>query len=192
MKKIFFAIVITILLALLFPIQGRCQTKRETVLEEWDALFYDLETIDDEYLEEWFLSYIELSETYPEYIHRDTIHNFYSNEEINLLLRVVETEAHGADFVQKVNVANVLLNRYWEYDTFGYTSMIDVVVEPNQFTYGRTIITDDTINALNFAFEIMDTTNGAIGFKSDKYSKTWNGWQYEFYDGGHYFYKLKE
>lgn len=162
----------------------------ETIQEEYYNLFNDLEIMDKEYLEEWFLSYVELCDYYG--IDRETVDIIYSEEEIELMLRVIETETHGCTFLQKVNVANVLLNRYQEYETFGYTNMTDLITHTNQFAYGRTYIMGETRNALNYAFEIRDTTDGAIGFRSDKKIENWNKWDYSFYDGAHWFYKLKE
>ena len=62
----------------------------------------------------------------------------------------------------------------------------------NQFAYYRKEISDSTVLALEYAFMIEDTTNGSIGFRSDKLVDGWNGWEYVFTDGKHYFYKIKE
>lgn len=190
MKKILLTFLLLIGVLLMFPITCFGKTRYETTKEEYKKLFEDLETMDQEYLEEWFLSYQELCNTYN--IERDTIDVIYSDEEIILMERVVETEVHGGTFLQKVNVANVLLNRFQYYETFGYLNMIDVITDKNQFCYSKVDITEETKNALNFAFEIKDTTDKAIAFRSDKNPNEWNNWEYSFYDGAHYFYKEKE
>lgn len=191
MRKAFYVVIATIALALLIPLTAFGKTKLDKIKQdEYYALFDDLENIDDGYLEEWFLSYVELCDTYD--IERETVDTIYSDEEIELMLKAIETEVYGGTFIQKVNIANVLLNRYQKYETFGYTDMCDVVTHKGQFAYYRSEITEETINALNFAFEIRDTTNGSIAFRSDKKVESWNGWEYEFYDGAHWFYKLAE
>lgn len=193
MKKIFLALFILLSALLMFPISCFGKTKYEAAQEEYQELFNDLETIDQDYLEEWFLSYVELCDTYDTYkLKRETIDSIYSEEEIILMERVIETEVHGGTFIQKVNVANVLLNRFQYYESFRYLDMVEVITDKNQFCYNKVSITDETKNALNFAFEIKDTTNKAIAFRSDKNPKEWNNWEYSFYDGAHYFYKKKE
>ena len=190
MKKIIFTLVIIISTVLLMPNNCFAKTKYEIAQEEYFELFNDLERMDKEYLEEWFLSYQELCDTYC--IERETIDTIYSEEEIELMLRVIETEARGGTFIQKVNVANVLLNRFQDYETFKYLDMTEVVIDKNQFCYSKNDITEETKNALNFAFEIKDTTNKAIAFRSDKKVENWNNWEYVFYDGAHWFYKIQK
>ena len=120
----------------------------------------------------------------------ETIYDIYSAEQINIMLRCIETEVHEQDFESKVNVASVILNRV-DHDLFP-TDPIEVITSPKQFCYGRTIISEDTILALEYAFEIEDTTNGCLAFRSDACPSTWNGWYYKFTDNaGHHFYSDK-
>lgn len=119
----------------------------------------------------------------------ETIYDYYSDEEIDIMLRCIETETYDCPFEAKVNVANVILNRV-DHELFP-SDAYSVVTAPNQFAYGRKNITEETILALEYAFEIEDTTNGCVGFRSDKNPSTWNGWEYVFTDGYHYFYRMK-
>lgn len=193
MKKIILSLLLIINFSLI-PVNSvhasNLNHYNEIIQEEYYNLFNDLKTMDKDYLEEWFLSYVELCDYYE--IDRETIDVIYSEEEIELMLRVIETETYDCSFLQKVNVANVILNRYQDYETFGYTNMVDLVTHSNQFAYSRTYITEETKNALNFAFEIMDTTDNSIGFRSDKKVENWNNWEYAFYDGAHWFYKIRK
>lgn len=165
MKKkclLFFALFLSIFMSI--EITANAKTRAE-IKEEYEELFDELETTNDEDLEEWFVKYKKFADTYD--CERDTIEYFFDEDEIYLMERVVETETHDADFIQKVNVANVLLNR-WQYcDIFG-TDITEIITSPNQFDYHRTEISESTIHALYFAFEIRDTTDGSIAFRSDR------------------------
>ena len=129
----------------------------------------------------WFVLYKSI-ET------KDTIYNHFTNEQIKMMQKCIETETFEADFDSKVNVACVILNRV-EHDLYP-TDPIEIITEKNQFAYGRNIISEDTILALEYAFMIEDTTNGCIAFRSDSSPDTWNGWTKQFTDeSGHTFYK---
>lgn len=168
----------------------KCNTKSkyEMAKETYEELFDELEVIEDEELEEWFIRYQKFANIY--YPGRDTIEYFFTEDEIQLMLQVIETETYQATFIQKVNVANVLINR-WSLGCFG-GDITEIITTPNQFTYDRTEISEDTINSLNFAFEIRDTTNGSIAFRSDKNTPHTSNFEFEMYDGVHWFYKFKE
>ena len=141
---------------------------------------------------EWYIAYKSVIEKYKGIIDPpETIYDYYSYDEINLMLRCIETETYQSDFLSKVNVANVILNRL-ECEEFS-TSVYDVITDENQFAYGREIISEDTVLALEYAFEIEDSTQGSIGFHSNSPCSTFNGWEYVFTDNaGHSFYKLSE
>lgn len=162
--------------------------KYEIVKETYEMLFDELENTPDEGLEEWFIKYKTFADIFDS--GRDTIQYFFTEDEIQLMLRVIETETYQATFIQKVNVANIILNR-WYLGVFG-NDITEIITAPNQFTYDRTEISEDTINALNFAFEIRDTTNGSVAFRSDKNTPHTSSLEYEMEDGIHYFYKFKE
>lgn len=140
---------------------------------------------------EWFLSYLEIVDRYSYIIDPpETIYDYFTEDEIYLIQRTVETECYEQDFESKVNVANVILNRY-ESDNLSFgCSIEEIITKSNQFTYWRKEISEDTIAAVEYAFSIKDTTEGCIAFRSDKRPDTWYGWEYQFTDeSGHHFYK---
>ena len=115
---------------------------------------------------------------------------------MELLFRIVETEVRGDEnFDEKVNVASVIFNRI-EHEDFPMT-LTDVLTEYPQFSsyisgaYRNVEVTDTTILACEYAFQIGDTTNGALYFDSTN----GNSWadrnkEHIFTDGvGHSFYK---
>lgn len=149
----------------------------------------DIATIKDE--KEWFLYYLEIIDKYSYIIDPpETIYDYYTEDEIYLIQRTVETECYDQDFESKVNVANVILNRY-ESDNSGFgCSIEEIITKSNQFAYGRKEISEDTIVAVEYAFSIKDTTDGCIAFRSNKRPDVWYGWEYQFTDeAGHHFYK---
>ena len=160
----------------------------ELVIKSMQTELELIEAIQDR--KEWFISYREIIDKYDWIIDPpETIYDYYTYDEINLILRCIETETYQSDFLSKVNVANVILNRI-ESGLFGST-VYDVITEKNQFAYGRENISEDTILALEYAFEIEDTTQGSIGFHSNAPTSTFNGWEYIFTDdAGHSFYRL--
>lgn len=137
---------------------------------------------------EWFLSYKDIVLKYSELIDPpETIFDYFTEDEVRLICRVVETETYQCDFNSKVNVANVVLNRF-ESGRFGDT-VEEVVTTENQFAYWRKNITEDTILAVMFAFEMEDTTYGALYFHSNKQTDTFCGRGYIFSDEAiHHFY----
>lgn len=141
---------------------------------------------------EWYLAYRNIVARYA-YIagYPDSVFDYYTNDEIELMCRVIETECYDKDFDSKCNVASVLLNRI-ESGEFG-ENVTAVITKPNQFVYYRESITQDTLLALMYSFEIEDTTDGCIAFRSDKNPDEWYGWNYSFTDDiRHHFYKIKE
>jgi hypothetical protein len=149
-----------------------------------------IEPIKDENKHLWFqMWYKALFETYDNLDDLpETPYDVFSDDEIELILKCIETEAHECDFDSKVNVASVILNRV-EHDEFP-TDPVEIITAPNQFAYSRSSIADDTIEALLYAFMIEDTTNGCIAFRSDNNPQEWNGWTLQFSDNAvHYFYK---
>ena len=140
-------------------------------------------------LKEYYLLYKEIENEYSEEFGKPlNIYDVYTEEDIYYIQRCVETECFGCPFENKVNVANVIINRVAS-DKFADTPK-GVVISPNQFAYFRTNITEDTILAVEYAFMFEDTTDGALYFHSGSYSETFNGAKYIFEDSvGHKFYK---
>lgn len=85
---------------------------------------------------EWFVSYKEITSEYGYILDPpETVYDYFTEDEILLIQRVVETECYDQDFDSKCNVASVVFNRYYS-DDFGET-IKEVVTKPNQFAYGR-------------------------------------------------------
>ena len=158
----------------------------ETAIQEMQEKMSEIESIEDN--KEWFLAYKDIVFEYAEWIDPpETIFDYYTEDEIRLICRVVETETYQCDFDSKVNVANVVLNRI-ESGEFGDT-VEEIVTTENQFAYGRKILTEDTILAVEYAFMIEDTTNGALFFHSNDKTDTFCGKNYIFSDDAvHHFY----
>ena len=137
----------------------------------------------------WFTLYQEIEEEYSDYFGKaDNVYDCFTEEQINMMWKCIETETYQCNFNSKVNVACVILNRI-ESEQFPLDP-IEIITSPNQFAYGRSIITEDTKLALEYAFSIEDTTNGCIAFRSDCSPNEWNGWTKQFTDeSGHTFYK---
>lgn len=140
-------------------------------------------------LKEYYLLYKEIEKEYSGDFGRPlSIYDIYTEEDILYIQRCVETETYGCPFENKVNVANVILNRVSS-DRFADTPK-GVVTSPSQFAYFRTKISEDTVLAVEYAFMFEDTTDGALFFHSGKYSDTFSGAKYIFTDSsGHKFYK---
>lgn len=139
--------------------------------------------------EEWFIAYKGLIDEYSEWVDPpESIYDYYTEEEILLIQRVVETETFECDFESRVNVACVVLNRV-VHENFP-DNITEVITSENQFAYGRTEITEETILAVEYAFMIEDTTQGALYFHSNPKTETFNGAEYIFSDNAtHHFYK---
>lgn len=140
--------------------------------------------------QEWFLAYKDIIFKYAQWIDMPhTIFDVYTEEEITLMCRTVETECYGCEFMSKCNVASVILNRVVNGSEFGY-SVTDVITKENQFAYHRENISQDTILSIMYVYEIGDTTDGCVAFRSDQRPDEWYGWKYMFTDNtGHNFYK---
>lgn len=138
--------------------------------------------------EEWFVAYKDLIEEYSEWVDPpETIYDYYTEDEIYLMQRCIETETFEQDFDSKVNVASVILNRI-ESDEFA--NEVSEIIVKGQFAFGRENISEDTVLALEYAFMIGDTTDGALYFHSNPKTETFNGAEFIFTDtAGHHFYK---
>lgn len=143
---------------------------------------------------QWFIEYKKIVEKYSHVLDTpETIYDYYSNEDIEILHRIVEAECTGLEFDKKVNVANVIFNRINSED---FPDKIEEVVfqkNPTQFSpvvdgrYYSVLLEDDTLLAIEYAFMFPDTTNGALFFEavwSDKLN-----YKNTMCDGSHKFYK---
>ena len=156
--------------------------KSQEVLDKHE----ELSSIEDN--EEWFIAYKDLIEEYSEWVDPpETIYDYYTEDEVYLMQRCIETETFEQDFDSKVNVASVILNRI-ESDEFA--NEVSEIIVKGQFAFGRENISEDTVLALEYAFMIGDTTDGALYFHSNPRTETFNGAEFIFTDdAGHHFYK---
>lgn len=103
-----------------------------------------------------------------------------------VVYEVVECEVHGGDKESKMHVAHVIRNRV-NSDLFP-NDYYSVCTSPNQFCT-RSDVEQSTIDAVNEAMSIGDTTGGALFFHSMEYMDSWGGYAYIFTDNvGHHFY----
>ena len=156
---------------------------------EFEEKLKEIEHIKNEDTEEWFLAYKDLTYEYMQWVEMPkTIYDEYSEDEIRLIWKTVETETYDQDFESKVNIACVIFNRL-KSGKFGDT-ITEIITTPKQFAYGRNKITDSTIYAVMYAYEMDDTTHGALYFHSNKKTDKFNKADYIFTDNcGHHFYR---
>ena len=164
------------------------EAETETKLLEVQIELNAVDQIEDPM--EHFIAYMEVCERYKDWVGMPiTIYDMYSDDEIYLLQRMVETETHGADFMSKVHVAEVVLNRIdnerWP------NTMEGVITQDNQFAYDRTTITESTERAVEYAFMMEDDTQGALSFHSMAKTDTFGRYVFYMNDGSHNFYGEK-
>ena len=126
---------------------------------------------------------------------KPTLYDTYSEEELELLFRVVEAEATDYNVECKSHIASVIFNRlksgWWGGD------LTKSIMAKRQFEvitngrYKKVEVTEETILACEIAFE-QDTAQGALFFDSTK-GKSWahKNRTYIFSDDAHWFYKRR-
>ncbi len=149
----------------------------DSAIEEMNEKMSAIGAIQDK--KEWFIAYKDIIEEYSYILDPlETIYDYFSEEELDLLFRVVEAEATEGNFIDKANIASVVFNRF-RYDEFGNT--LSEILVPSQFfsikdrrCYEVTV-TEDTILACEYVFLIESIVEDAIFFDST------NGrsWAYE-------------
>ena len=160
----------------------------EIAIEKMNQTLEEINKIKN--LKDWFVSYKTLVENYSYILDSpETIYDYYTNEELSLLFRVVQAEVGDEyTFDQKVNVASVIFNRI-EHEDFP-DEILDILSK-DQFQpisdgrYQKVEVSEITILACEYSFMFGDTTGGCLFFDS-------NGkLNYEFveYDGAHNLYK---
>ena len=167
---------------------------RNSVENEYRQLMK--ERLKEEDKKEWYLKYKAFIDDCKYEDKHETIYDCFSEQELDLLFRVVQAEIGNYSFEQKVNVANVILNRV-DHERFG-ESLSEVLI-PSQFStisngrINKVKVSEDTILACEYAFLFADTTNGALFFHSNKKQNNFYEAEYIFSDGsGHSFYGYRE
>lgn len=148
--------------------------------------------------EEYLIQYKNIITTYSDYFGLpETIYDYTTDEEFDLLCRVVEAEIGIGNFDQKCNVASSIINRYFS-ETFP-NDWKDLLFQKRNGVYQyssvgnglyRTVeVSEDTILAIEYSFMIEDTTNGCTYFHSG--NSTWHedNLEFVFDDGLHKFYR---
>ena len=203
MKRIMsVAILLLMTVSFLLPIFGMksCAMEQEEVVETQEiivkepSLIYmnralqDIESLKDTNKMEWYKQYKSIMCRYSNVVDLPlSIFDVYTEEEVKLICRAVETECYGQDFEPKCHVASVIINRI-ESGKYGATAE-EVITAPNQFAYFREIIPEDTLWAVMYAYEVEDMTNGCMAFHSNEKTTTFGGMKYVFSDSsGHHFY----
>ncbi len=206
MKNIYRVLLLLVLIGFMFPVQIRAEEPNVTediiagaevvMRENFEILAYKemmrISTLLITDPVQYMIEYNRINEAYKNYLDStDTIYDIYSEEDIKYLQQCVETETHGCQvFIDKVNVANVIINRAKdETDKFPNT-IKEVVISPGQFSYNKKNIDPLTIAACEYAYLCGDTTEGALYFKSSRKTSTFNGATYLFTDStGHHYYR---
>ena len=163
----------------------------DTFIQEMQTKMEGIEHITDK--KEWFLAYKDIVFEYQHILDPpETIYDYFTEDELDMFFRVVQAEVGDEyGFIQKANVASVIINRIENERHFG-NSILEVLTS-DQFCTVRTgryktvEVSETTILACEYAFSIEDTTNGALFFDS-------NGvldYDFMFSDKAHSFYKIK-
>lgn len=163
----------------------------DTAIEEMNQKMTEIESIEDK--KEWFIAYKSIIEEYSYIIDPpEAIYDYFTEEELDLLFRVVQAEVGDEySFESKVNVANVIFNRFYHErfpDTLSDILVCDQFSSIADGRYREVEVTEDTILACEYAFILDDTTDGCLFFDSNN---TLN-YQFVFNDSAHNFYKYRE
>jgi len=168
------------------------QVQAQKKIQEFNELITSLESIKEYDRQAYILAYKKAYRDYDEYVMPfHSVYDEYTDEEIELFQRAVETETHDGDFDSKVNVANVILNRVANTEFSDINgSLSKVITRKNQFAYHRTEIDYSTVLAIEYAFLFEDTTDGALWFDTGLNSWAKRNRTFVFKDDiGHVFYK---
>lgn len=164
----------------------------DNAIEEMNQKMTEIESIEDK--KEWFIAYKSIIEEYSYIIDPpETIYEYFTEEELDLLFHVVQAEIGDEcySFEQKVNVVSVVFNRLYHEK---FPDALSEILVYDQFSpisngrYKEVEVSEDTILACEYAFEIEDTTDGCLFFDSNNALN----YQFVFDDGAHNFYKYRE
>lgn len=163
----------------------------DAAIEEMNQRITEIESIKDK--KEWFIAYKSIIDKYSDIIDPpETIYDCFTDEELNLLFRVVQAEVGDEySFESKVNVASVIFNRLNHEkfpDTLSEILVYDQFSPISDGRYKEIEVSEDTILACEYAFSVEDTTGGCLFFDSNN---TLN-YKFVFNDSAHNFYKYRE
>lgn len=136
---------------------------------------------------EYLMLYKQLCSEYGGYFGEPiTIFDVFTDEEIYLMCRCVETETYQCPFDAKVDVATVVINRI---ESNKYPNNVKEVIVPGQFAFWRTEISEDTLEAIEYAYLFgVPELKESLYFQSLKEMETFCGKTLKHYDGYHWFY----
>ena len=160
----------------------------DAAIENMNVEMAEIESIKDK--KEWFIAYKGIVDKYSYILDPpERIYDYYTDEELDMFFRVVQAEIGDEyTFEQKCNVANVILNRIEHYK---FPDKMLEILTPDQFAtvkngrINKVSISECTILACEYAFQIEDTTDGCLFFDSNNALK----YEFVFNDGAHNFYK---
>lgn len=164
----------------------------DAVIEEMNLKVTEIEPIKDK--KEWFVAYKNIIEEYSDVIDPPkTIYDYFTEEELDLLFHVVQAEVGDEcyTFEQKTNVAGVIFNRLG-HDRF--PNILTEILTPDQFqtisdgTYAIMEVSEDTILACEYAFQIGSDAENCLFFDSNEALN----YQFVFNDDAHNFYTYKD
>lgn len=166
------------------------------VIENVDEILSYIEPL-KQYDKQLYLSmYKDIMKNAPDAL--ETIYDYTTDEEFKMLCGVVEAESGVCDFDGKCNVASTIINRYLsEIFPNGWS---DLLLQDIQYTtvlngrYKEVEITQDTIDAIEYAFSVEDTTNGCTYFHSGQsyWHENNDKLEFVFEDKYHKFYRIKD
>lgn len=170
-------------------IQRKLNNYIDSEIEKMNSELNIIELIKDK--KEWFIAYKKLINCYSSVLDSpETIYDYYTAEELDLLFRVMQAEAGDEySFEAKVNVASIIFNRLMSDKYSG--NMFAVLVE-DQFQsiedgrYKEVVVSENTILACEYAFTVENTGQGCLFFDSNNTLK----YNYVFSDEAHNFYSL--
>lgn len=164
------------------------EAKIETAINLMNKDMEAINSIEDR--KEWFIAYKSIVDKYSYILDPPlTIYDFYSDNELDMLFCVVQAEIGDEySFEQKCNVASVIFNRIYN-EQFPNT-MFEVLTSDQFETisngrYENVEVSEETILACEYAFQIEDTTGGCLFFDSNN---TLN-YVFIFNDGAHNYYR---
>lgn len=107
--------------------------------------------------------YLAIMEQFPNMDYPTKLEEAFTEDEIYLMARCVETEVYQRDFVCRTNVSCVIFNRL---NDSRFPDEVNEVITPGQFAFSRTTITEDTYLAIQYAWYFGAECGDALWFHS--------------------------